>query len=50
MLIAEVKRNPERIDLKRLEKKAEKLLQKHQGYEVVFRGFSMGDMRRELVG
>ena len=50
ILIAEVKRNPERIDLKLLEKKAEKLLQKHRGYEVVFRGFSMGDMRRELVG
>ena len=50
MLIAEVKRNPERIDLKRLEKKSEKLLQKHRGYEVVFRGFSMEDMRRELLG
>ena len=44
MLIAEVKRNPEKIDLKQLEKKAQKLLQKHKGYEVTFKGYSLEDM------
>jgi hypothetical protein len=44
MLIAEVKRNPEKLDLKRLEKKAQKLLQKHKGYEVTFKGYSLEDM------
>jgi len=46
MLIAEVKRNPEKIDLKLLEKKAQKLLQKHKGYEVTFKGYSLEDMRK----
>jgi AAA+ ATPase superfamily predicted ATPase len=41
MLIAEVKRNPEKINLKLLEKKTEKLLQKHKGYEVTFKGYSL---------
>ena len=44
MLIAEVKRNPEKIDLELLEKKAQKLLQKHKGYEVTFTGYSLEDM------
>ena len=44
MLIAEVKRNPKKIDLKLLEAKAQKLLQKHKGYEMTFRGFSLEDM------
>ena len=44
MLIAEVKRNPEKIDLKQLEEKAQKLLQKHKGYEVTFKGYSLEDM------
>jgi len=47
ILVAEVKRNAERIDLEALKKKAEKLLQKHRGYDVVYRGFSMDDMRKE---
>jgi len=46
MLIAEVKRNPEKINLKLLEKKTEKLLQKHKGYEVTFKGYSLEDMRK----
>ena len=45
-MLAEVKRNPEKINLKRLEKKAQKLLQKHKGYEVTFKGYSLEDMRK----
>jgi hypothetical protein len=44
MLIAEEKRNHEKIDLKQLEIKAQKLLQKHKGYEVTFKGYSLEDM------
>ena len=46
MLIAEVKRNPDKINLKLLEKKAQKLLQKHQAYEVTYKGYSLEDMRK----
>ena len=44
MLIAEVKRNPKKIDMADLEEKAQKLLQKHKGYEVTFKGYSIEDM------
>jgi len=44
MLIVEVKRNPKKIDMGLLEEKAQKLLQKHKGYEVTFKGYSIEDM------
>jgi len=47
ILIAEVKRNPEKIHLELLRKKAHKLLQKHQGYRVVFKGYSLRDIRKQ---
>jgi len=47
ILIAEVKRNPDKIDLALLEKKAQKLLRKHRGYEIVFRGYSLKDIRQK---
>ena len=46
MLIAEVKRNPRKIDISLLEGKAQKLLQKHKGYEIQFKGYSMEDMSK----
>jgi len=49
LLIAEVKRNAAKINLQLLEKKAQKLLQKHQGYDVVFKGFSLEDMRKKSL-
>ncbi|MCW8820677.1 MAG: ATPase, partial [Sulfurovum sp.] len=45
MLIAEVKRNPKKIDIKVLEKKASKLMAKHKKYDYKFRGYSLEDMR-----
>ncbi|MEA2048914.1 MAG: DUF234 domain-containing protein [Campylobacterota bacterium] len=45
MLMAEVKRNPQKIDMAVLEKKAQKLLQKHKGYEVEFKSYSLKDIR-----
>ena len=48
MLIAEVKRNPDKIDLALLEQKAQKLLQKYRGYRVEYRGYSLEDMRKKL--
>ena len=44
MLIGEVKRNPKRIDLHALERKASKLTAKYSGYRVEYRGFSLEDM------
>ena len=44
MLIVEVKRNPKKIDLHRLEQKALKLTAKYKQYSVEYRGFSLGDM------
>ncbi len=44
MLIAEVKRNPEKINMALLEEKAQKLLQKHKKYAVSFKGYSMQDI------
>ena len=49
MLIAEVKRNPEKIDLALLEKKAQKLIQKHPGYTVIYKGYSLDDMCKEVL-
>ncbi len=44
MLIAEVKINPKKIWIQGLQKKAKKLIDKHQDYEVDFRGFSLKDL------
>jgi AAA+ ATPase superfamily predicted ATPase len=43
-LVAEVKRNPQRIDLEKLKAKAEHILPQLAGYEVEYRAFSMEDM------
>jgi len=45
MLIAEVKRNPEKIDMSLLEEKAQKLIQKHSKYKVEFKGYSIENIR-----
>ena len=44
VLIAEVKRLKEKINLKALELKAENLLQRFTGYKVKYSGFSLDDM------
>lgn len=44
MLIAEVKRNPQKINLKGLEEKASKLMEKYKKYEYEFRGYSLEDL------
>ena len=44
MLIAEVKRNPKKIDLHRLEQKALKLTAKYKQYSVEYRGFSLEEI------
>jgi len=44
MLIGEVKRNPKKIDLHKVEKKALKLTSKYKDYSVEYRGFSLRDM------
>ena len=44
ILFAEVKRNAKKIDLKVLEAKASKLMEKYKGYTFAFRGFSLDDM------
>ena len=44
MLIGEVKRNPKKIDLHKLEQKALKLTSKYGKYAVEYRGFSLNDM------
>lgn len=44
MLIAEVKRNSQKIDLKTLEKKASKLMAKYKKYDYKFQGYSLDDM------
>ena len=46
MLIAEVKRNPEKIDMAILEEKAQKIIQKHSKYKVEFKGYSIENIRR----
>ena len=49
ILFAEVKRNPKKIDLKVLEIKAAKLMAKYKGYAFQFRGFSLDDVKEELM-
>ncbi len=44
MLIAEVKRNPKKIELKVLEKKASKLMAKYKKYEYEFLSYSLEDV------
>jgi AAA+ ATPase superfamily predicted ATPase len=44
MLIGEVKRNPKKIDLHKVEQKALKLTAKYAKYAVEYRGFSLEDM------
>ena len=44
ILIAEVKRNPKKINLHTVEQKATKLLAKYPKYSVVYRGFSLEEM------
>ncbi len=44
MVIGEVKRNPKKIDLYRLEQKALKLMAKLKKYDIEYRGFSLFDM------
>jgi len=43
-LIAEVKRNPKKIDINKLKQKSSKLVQKLKGFEIEYRGFSLSDM------
>lgn len=45
MLIAEIKRNPKKINLKELEVKALKLMAKYKKYEYEFRGYSLEDVQ-----
>jgi len=44
MVIGEVKRNPKKIDLYKLEQKALKLTSKYSKYYIEYRGFSLKDM------
>jgi len=44
MLIAEVKRRAEKIDMNKLQKKSIKLLAKYEKYEVQYLGYSLDDM------
>ena len=44
MLLGEVKRNPKKIDLHKVEQKALKLTSKYHKYSVEYKGFSLGDM------
>ena len=44
MLIAEVKINPKKIDIKKLKSKAKKLIDKFTHYQVEYRGFSLEDV------
>jgi len=45
MLFVEVKRNMKKIDLKVLERKAEKLMAKYKSYDFEFLGFSLEDVK-----
>jgi len=49
ILIAEVKRNVKKIDLKILENKAQKLMQKYHHYDFEFRGFSLDDVTNKYI-
>ena len=44
MRIVEVKLNPQKINIKEVQAKAQKLLQKQRGYKVEFMGYSIEDM------
>jgi AAA+ ATPase superfamily predicted ATPase len=44
MRIVEVKLNPQKINIKEVQAKAQKLLQKQKGYKVEFMGYSIEDM------
>lgn len=44
VLIAEVKRDPRKIDLSKLQNKAEKLIAKYKRYDIHFTGYSLEDM------
>jgi len=44
MLIVEVKINPKKISLVKLEEKAQKIIQKFQKYKISFKGYSLEDM------
>ena len=46
MFIAEVKRNPKKIDLKVLEEKASKLMAKYKKYDYRFQGYSLEDLNQ----
>lgn len=45
MVIGEVKRNPDRISLRRLEEKSQAILQKKKGWRVSYAALSLRDMR-----
>ena len=47
MLIAEVKRNPEKINMALLEERSQKLLQKHKKYAVSFKGYSLENLGKD---
>ncbi len=49
MIIAEVKRNPKKIDIKLLEKKASKLMAKYKKYDYKFQGYSLEDIKHENI-
>ena len=49
MLIAEVKRNPKKIDIKVLEKKASKLMAKYKKYDYKFLSYSLDDMEHKSI-
>ena len=44
MFIAEVKINPKKISVKKLQEKSKKLIQKFPDYKVDFTGFSLEDL------
>ncbi len=47
ILVAEVKRNPEKINLALLKKKSQKILQKHKKYTVECKAYALEDMRKK---
>ena len=44
MLIAEVKRRSQKIDINKLKSKSEKLVSKHKKYKISYLGYSLEDM------
>lgn len=47
MILAEVKLNKKKIDLKKLESKSEKLLKDFKEYKIEYTGLSLEDMQRK---